>query len=118
MNRETRRAIIAANAPSRAAVAKEQRNGVLVHELIAKVAKDLSRIFYDKACTKSNNMYKAFPNEDAFVATQWPDFIAEARMALTNKLADPGTPADQKEFIYDAICLDRTCPKSQTRGMM
>ncbi len=116
MNRHQRRANTKLLVP-RHMVAQEQRNGVMVHELIQRVAKEAAQMFYDAACTKSNNMYKAFPNEADFVATQWPDFIGHAKAKLTEMLTLPGVPEDQKEFIYDALCLDRTLPKSQSRGL-
>lgn len=116
MNRHQRRANMALLLP-RKVVMHEQRNGVIVHELISKVAKELAGIFYDIAATQSNNFYKAFPEMESFVSTQWPDFVNEARQALVKKLSHSGTPDDQKEVIYDVLCLDRTCPKSQSRGL-
>jgi len=79
----------------------------------------MAGLFYSKAA-HSNNFYKAFPNEKDFIATQWPDFVGHVRTALTELLKPVNfykTTETQREEIYNAICLDRTLPKSQSRGL-
>ncbi len=101
-------------------VAKEQRDGVMVHKLIEERAKDMAALFYEQAAGKANNFYAAFPNLKDFVATQWPDFIGHTKAALATLLEPHNffkTTEDQREAIYDALCLDRTLPKSQSRGL-
>lgn len=105
----------------RITVAKQQREGVMVHEIIEKRSKEMAALFYGDAASKSNNFYKAFPNEADFIATQWPDFIGHTKAALTQLLRPEmfyKTTEEQREQIYDVLCLDRTLPKSQSRGLM
>ena len=122
MNRQERRAN---KLPSRAVVAQRQREGTLVHTLIMDTAKGLAGVYYEKAAGKSNNFFKAFLNQNDWINTQWPDFVGEAKKALSMRLGtlaqmatdNPnGEEAAQAEIIYDALCMDRTLPKSQSRG--
>lgn len=123
MNRHNRRALAKTShgllvpARHRAEFESRQREGEVVHELVAATARVLSEKAYEKIASQSNNFYKAWPNIKDFVDINWPDMIAPARKALAHKLGLNSTDESEKELIYEALLLDRSLPKSQTRNL-
>lgn len=93
-----------------------KRQGVMVHEYVKKVAQSIAGEYYEKAAS-NDDFYKAWPKQDAYIRRCWQDHVGVARACLTEMLKSAKYTAEQKEQIYDALLLDRTLPKSQTRGI-
>jgi len=83
---------------------------VIVHELVAEVAKGIAAEFYEIAA-QDNNFYKLWPSQEEWVAAAAPRSVAKAREVLGAMLANSMTPDWQKEQIYEALCLDGGLPR-------
>ena len=86
----------------------------IVHEVIAKTAKEFAATFYEEAA-HSDAFYERHPKVTSFVGRNWRYFIGYARSALATMLApdypkplDPGV----RETIYEALCIDGTFKES------
>jgi len=77
----------------------------VVHKLLAQTAKEMARCWYEEAA-HDNDFYREHPNIHLFVDRRWGNFIRHARSALTDMLAMPNVPENQKAEIYDALLLN------------
>lgn len=120
MNRHQRRAqpkLLGLNGKPivNAAAHSEQRKGVMCHEVVQKIAMEMAGTFYEKGA-HYNTFYAAHPSQEKFIKSNWGDFVAAARGALVDMLNLPRSD-EEKEQIYEILQLDRTLPRSQTRGL-
>lgn len=109
MNRHQRR--------KSAKISNNKHEGVMCHKIVENIAREMAGIFHDAGCSKSNEFYHYFRNQKLFIEDNWREFVGAARGSLTDMLTKPSYPEDQKEIILDALLLDRTLPKSQSRGI-
>src|ERR1035437_5144054 len=88
----------------------------MVHRLVKKTAQELAGAFYEwQAFRKAygDDFYKNYPNVEAFMKRDWPNFVRVAKEALTTQLTDPTVSETEKQDIYDALINDSTLPSSQ-----
>lgn len=96
---------------------KKRRKGDhrMVHHLIADTAKKLAGTYYEYAASNGkhgNAFYEAFPDQDAFIKDQWPNFVYATKQVMTEQLCDPAVSEAQKRDIYHALVLDGSLPYS------
>jgi hypothetical protein len=72
-------------------------------QLIRMQAKEIAGIFYDEN-QRSMRFRVENPDQDAYVAANWPHFVDVGISALTMVLKDEATPEHQKQVIYDELC--------------
>jgi hypothetical protein len=88
----------------------------MVHKLIKKTAQEMAGIFYEWQATQrryGDEFYKVYPNVEAFMKRDWPNFVRAAKECLVTQLNDPSVSDRDKEDIYEAMTLDATLPYSQ-----
>lgn len=83
----------------------------LVHNLIAKVAKEFAGAYYEHAA-HDNQFYHFYPSQKFFIDYEWHRFITLAKQHLTTMLGNPMTPDVYKIEIHEALTLDATLPYS------
>lgn len=90
------------------------------HHLVAATAKEITAEFWDQMCTgaKTNGRvhpdtqrraleFRAnFPDQAAYVESQWPKFIDTAKAAMAMLLGKPGFSEVAKAEIKEALDLD------------
>jgi len=76
-----------------------------VPELIKKTAQEFAGEFYDgeRSPRFRLNGAKYGLSEKAYVNRYWTNFVDIAVQVLSALLAQPGTPEEQKEKIYEAL---------------
>lgn len=76
-----------------------------VPDLIRKTAEEFAGEFYDGERTPQFRLAgaKYGLTEKAYIRRYWTNFVEIAVQVLSALLAQPGTPDEQKEQIYDAI---------------
>jgi len=72
-------------------------------QLIRMQAKEIAGIFYDEN-QRSLRFRIENPDQDAYVAANWPHFVDVGIANLTNLLNDHSTPEHQKQVIYEELC--------------
>lgn len=87
----------------------------ITHKLVAETAKAIAAEVYE-VCASNDRFYHAYPNLKVFVRRCWPQFIKDARKALTQMLqpipgSDPKNPRYQhtehiRTEIFEALCLE------------
>lgn len=88
----------------------------VVHKLVKSTAQELAGCFYEWQAGQrrfGDKFYELYPNVDAFVKRDWPNFVKEAKKVLATMLGDPITPDREKAEIYEALTLDATMPYSE-----
>jgi hypothetical protein len=92
-----------------------------VPDLIKNTAQEIAGAFYD--ANRTERFRQQAGSQDDFVRRHWKNHIDHAVEALSMVLGQPGTPEDQKEAVYDAICeyrerSQRGTPQITTRRLM
>jgi hypothetical protein len=82
-------------------------------QLIRLQAKEMAGVFYEDN-QRSLRFRIENPDQDAYVAANWPHFVDVGIKALTMVLSDQSTPQHQKDVIYNEICDH--FDKSQSAG--
>lgn len=88
----------------------------MVHKLIKKTAQEMAGAFYEWQGVRrkyGDDFYKNYPNIEAFMNRDWPNFVRAAKECLTDQLADPAVSDMEKRDIYDALIADAELPYSQ-----
>lgn len=63
----------------------------IAHKLVAKTAREIACEVYE-VLASNNRFYQLYPTSNSFVSRCWPEFIGDARRALTSMLIpDPET---------------------------
>lgn len=75
----------------------------MTSQLIRMQAKEIAGIFYDEN-QRSLRFRIENPDQDAYVAANWPHFVDVGIAALTMTLRDASTPQHQKDVIYEELC--------------
>lgn len=75
----------------------------MTSQLIRMQAKEIAGIFYDEN-QRSLRFRVENPDQDAYVAANWPHFVDVGIAALTMTLNDNSTPEHQKNVIYEELC--------------
>ena len=91
-----------------------KRKGIdhrMVHQMIAKCAKELAGTWYENAA-HDNQFYAYYPSQQFFIDYEWRRFILIAKKTLTDLMNSPNTPEAYRQDIYHALILDATLPYS------
>lgn len=75
----------------------------MTSQLIRMQAKEIAGIFYDEN-QRSLRFRVENPDQDAYVAANWPHFVDIGIANLTMLLNDHSTPQHQKDVIYEELC--------------
>lgn len=75
----------------------------MTSQLIRMQAKEIAGIFYEDN-QRSLRFRTENPDQDAYVAANWPHFVDVGISALTMVLSDASTPQHQKDVIYEELC--------------
>ena len=75
----------------------------MTSQLIRMQAKEIAGIFYDEN-QRSLRFRQENPDQDAYVAANWPHFVDIGIANLTMLLNDHSTPQHQKDVIYEELC--------------
>jgi hypothetical protein len=84
-------------------------NNGAVHTLVANTAKELAAADYERFA-RSNEFYRKYGSQNAWVAKAWRYYTKAARATLTilmTRSKDQGL----KDSIYDALILDNSLNK-------
>lgn len=92
-------------------------NGAMVHEVIAKTAKEMAASAYEKFA-HNNEFYKMYPTSARYIQLEWARFVPDARKILSKMLGMKHVPTAQKEIIMDALLLDRSLPEGRIHGVV
>ena len=84
----------------------------MVHELVAKIAKEMAGAYYEHAAHE-NTFYHYYPSQKFFIDYEWHRFITAAKQTMTAMLSNPNVTEPQKQEIYHALLLDATLPYTQ-----
>lgn len=88
----------------------------MVHWLVKEQAQKLAGAYYELAATTGkhcNAFYENYPDQEAFMADEWPSFVLYAKQVMTEMLQGNEISAGQKQEIYHALILDATLPYCQ-----
>lgn len=83
---------------------------VHAHRMVAHLATEMAQAVYER-CARDNAWYRGHCDRAAVVRALAPELIPDARAALADMLARPGTPDEQKLLIMDALAADQTVPR-------
>lgn len=75
----------------------------MTSQLIRMQAKEIAGIFYEES-QRSLRFRQENPDQDAYVAANWPHFVDIGISNLTRVLQDQTTPQHQKDVIYEELC--------------
>lgn len=76
----------------------------VVHQLIAKTAKEIANEAYEMMA-HDNAFHAEWPVRSVFVTRNWPMFVEGARTALL-QILQSDAPEQMKEPIYEAFLID------------
>lgn len=88
----------------------------IVHKLVKSTAQEFAGCFYEWQAGQKrygDEFYNLYPNVDAFVKRDWPNFVKEAKAVMAMQLGDPITTDTEKADLYEALTLDATMPYSE-----
>lgn len=86
-------------------VRTKQHGDFVAHKLVAETAKKMAAESYDAWATDSNEFYKIYPSQKAYIKAAWSLFVPMARTTLTERLSS-NINDDLKEQIADALIKD------------
>ena len=89
--------------------------------LVRRTAKDIAGAFYEQ--NRTDRFRKFWPDQDQYIARNWPDFVEEARSTLAGLLGQKTTSEHLKREIFDALQEDnerqlRTSARQHDAGRM
>lgn len=97
----------------------------IAHKLVAKTANEIACEVYEVLAGSNERFYHTFPTMESFTSTHWPEFIGDARRALTSMLlpepsSDPKHPTFKftehiRNEIFEALCLEGEAKGSPTQ---
>ena len=75
------------------------------HKLVADIAKGFAAEVYQAFARKSNDFFKANPDEAEYIRQNWPYYCESTRATLATMLTT-NTPDVLKNQIHEALLLD------------
>jgi len=91
---------------------KKGEDARMVHHLIKKTAQELAGAFYEYKARKSDWWYKQFPDQNAFIASDWTNFVLAAKQVLATSLQSGRLTDAEKTEVYEALTADAELPYS------
>lgn len=88
----------------------------MVHVLVKKTAQEMAGAFYEWQATtgkRKNEFFASYPDLNAFIKRDWPNFVRAAKECLVEQLKDPSVSEMEKADIYEALLNDSSLPYSQ-----
>lgn len=89
---------------------KVTKDSRMVHEGVAKIAREMAGAYYERAAGRDDKWYSRFPNQQDFIDTNWKNFVLVARQSLGQMLGSNMYDDRTKEQVYEILTLDATLP--------
>lgn len=72
------------------------------------LARQFAGVFFEQNRSKKFRLLwgTSDKQQDRYIDHNWKSFIAPAREVMVKMLANPATPQDQKDMIYEALCQE------------